>query len=287
MNKSVLRYLLYVILVITGGSCKTQKTDTDKTNPLDTIELDSSLVKSGVLTDLDYAIENLRTSDELIKVVAIQQELYDEQVLNSIKNAGTYESSKAKALNIGVYGADLNYVIHFNQIPTSFKYLVCAKQLADQIGVTMAFDKTTVDNFNSNVNQKDTLINIVHAAYEIIKKYLRNGDQFQVATLVMAGSWIENVYLTMQMYNNVKSEDNKKQICSTILKQKEYVEKITTLLNRLNKSSDPNVTQLQNEFQTIHKIIQSCEGKTVFDKSDFKKMNTKVEEIRNFIVGLK
>lgn len=285
-----LTFSLVSIVVLIGISSCNSKSNSGAKTEIDSIaeydEIDSNLLKKGVLGKLDYAIVNLKNSDEFIKILSKQTNLYDDAILNSIKKRNEYESSKAKALNLGVYGADLNYIIHFNQIQNSFKYLICAKQLADQIGVSMAFDKTAVDKFNGNVDQKDTLINIVSSAYDIIKKYLRNGDQFLVAGMVMSGSWIENMHLTFLLIDKCENEQDKTTLLLGIVAQKEYLNNLISLLNDLNEQKDPTVQKLTESFKSIYDVLLKMPN-TKPSKTELVGLKNAIETLRNAVVDVK
>jgi len=278
-------FLLCLLCVVSCKSGSNGKNALDSTS--DESLVDSGMIKKGVLQKLDYAIINLKSSDDFIKNLSKQANLYDEQELNSVKKITEYESSKAKALNVGAYGADLNYIIHFNQIPVSFKYLLCAKQLSDQIGVAMAFDKDAVNKFNGNVDQKDTLINIVSSAYDVIKKYLRNGDQFLVASLVMSGSWVENMHLTLNAIEKCTKEDDKKLIYSGFANQKVYVTNLVDLLTVLNEPKDSLVIQLVNGLNQINTELTKVVADSTAKSPKIIELKNSVSELRTFVVGVK
>jgi hypothetical protein len=289
MINKIAYYLLATFIVIEVISCNSKSNNSPKTSIDSMVDLgvvDSNLLKKGVLGKLDFAITNLRNSDEFIQVLSKQTNLYSETVLNDVKKIHEYESSKAKAINLGIYGADLNCIIHFNQIPVSFKYLICAKQLSDQIGVNMAFDKKAVDKFNGNIDQKDTLINIVSSAYDIIKKYLRNDDQFQVATLVMTGSWVENMHLTLNLLDKCNNEQDKMLILSNVLNQKEYLKNLITLLALLNEQKDSSLQDLQNSMNEINVVFDKIKT-TIPSPKEVLKLKEKIEVLRQNLVETK
>ena len=288
MSRNLFKYFILFILV-SVLSCNSKSNNMNKSSSdsvTDLGEIDSTLIKKGVQEKLDYAILNLRNSDEFIQVLSKQANLYNDVILNSVKKANEYESSKAKAMNIGVFGADLNYIIHFNQIPVSFKYLLCAKQLSDQIGVSMAFDKNAIDKFNGNVDQKDTLINIVSSAYDVIKKYLRNGDQYKIATLVMSGSWIENMHLTLSVIDQCKNDQDKTQILKGIVSQKEYVQNIVSLLVLVNGDKDATVLELINSLNDINSVFDKYKIESA-NTSELVELKSKIEKLRLLIVEAK
>ena len=267
-------------------SCNSKTNSEEKVSVDSTIELgeiDSTLLKKGVLQKLDYAIINLRYSDLYIQTLSKQSNLYDEVFLNDIKNVHEYESSKAKALNLGVYGADLNYIIHYNQIPLSFKYLLCTKQLADNLGVSMAFDKKAVDKFNSNIDQKDTLVNIVNSAYDVIKKYLRNGNQFQGASLVMIGSWIENMYITLAKVEKCTNPQDKMAILSSLVKQKVYLKNLISLLADLNDQNEDYLLSLRDSLKEIDFVFDRFSDCP--KKNELANLRAKIAIVRASIVA--
>ena len=275
--------ILFEILM-TGCSNHSDNSKTSLDSVGDLGLIDSVLVKKGVVQKLDFAIVNLKSSDDFIKSLSENQQLYDEQLLNNPKNVVEYESSRAKALNVGVYGADLNYIIHFNQIQISFKYLLSAKQLSDQIGVAMAFDKKALDKFNGNIEQKDTLINIVSSAYDVIKRYLKNGEQFQVATLVMTGSWVENMHLTLNVLPEVKNAQEKKNIVSKLSSQQEYALNLMTLLAILNSQNDETISDIEKDLNTISKELVKI---TPDEKTELPVLNELIAKLRTKIISLK
>jgi len=289
MTYKIAYYFLATFILIEVISCNSKTSFTNKSTIDSMVDLgivDSNLLKKGVLEKLDYAITNLRNSDQFIQVLSKQTNLYNEVILNDVKKIHEYESSKAKAINLGVYGADLNCIIHFNQIPVSFKFLICTKQLSDQIGVSMAFDKKAVDKFNGNVDQKDTLINIVSSAYDVIKKYLRNDDQFQVATLVMTGSWVENMHLTLNLLDKFTNEQDKTLILTNILNQKGYLKNLVTLLALLNDQKDATLQDLQNSLNGINTVLVQIKSVTLSPK-DVLKLKEKIEVLRQNLVETK
>ncbi|MBK8806367.1 MAG: hypothetical protein IPO21_06880 [Bacteroidales bacterium] len=172
------KYINIYIILVTGFLLACNTSTTDKTDSVDVetvieaeIKLDSFLLANKVVEKLDYIIENLQSSDNLIKQLSSDINLFSDGILNDVSNISVYESAREKALNLGIYGADLNYLIHFSQTQSSFKYLLTSKQLADQIGVAMAFDQSIIEEYQSKSENKDTLLNIVFGAYKDVKSY--------------------------------------------------------------------------------------------------------------------
>lgn len=223
------------------------------------IELDSILVEKGVVQKLDAVIENLVLSDKIIETLSHDSSLYSVELLHNPAEATKYVASKEKAVVLGVYGADMNYVLHYEQTQQSFKYLLVSKTLAENIGVAMAFDQKTMQNYQDNSSHKDSLITIVNTAYANVKKHLKNGDQFLMSSLVIAGTWIENMYLATSHYNNTADEALKSNLGTRIQGQGEYLGSVIILLKDLTAEDDVYVNKLIGNFEHISSIFKNSD----------------------------
>ncbi|MFQ3676043.1 MAG: hypothetical protein SNJ64_05825 [Endomicrobiia bacterium] len=286
--KPVFKYIfIYPLMIVILLSCNNNtKTVTEKNviNQLeDEIALDSMLIKKGVQEKLDFAIENLQLSDNMIKLLSFQNELYDESFLNSIENVKSYETSKARAINLGIYGAELNYILHFNQSQSSFRYLIVSKQLADMLGVAMAFDQKILEDYQSKNNEKDSLIYIVNSAYDNIRNHLRNGEQFQMATLVIAGSWIENMYIATRLIPKFSFQSRKPEIIDKLYQQKKYLDNIIELLIILNEEQNAYVTDITKQLATINKVCVLLEKETITNE-DITTIYNSIKKVRDIII---
>ncbi len=68
---------------------------------------------------------------------------FDTDVLNPVDRVNTYMTRKQKALNLGVYGADLSYTTMFERSKESLYYLSAVRQLADQLGALKHHQRLT------------------------------------------------------------------------------------------------------------------------------------------------
>lgn len=287
----VLKFLfsqVIIILAFSTFSCKNENKISNSSfiAPLqDTMHHDSLINQKAILDKLDYAIENLRVSDELLTTLSLQPNLYEEQQLLDSKKANEFMSSKSKALILGVYGADLNYILHFSQINTSMKYMMSAKQLCDDLGVLMAFDEKIIKRYSENVGSKDSLVSIVLTSYDFIRKYLRNEQQFQLSSLVIAGASIENMYLTLNSFPKFKLEKEKTVLIAQIKSQQEYMLKIYDLLVQLNQSDDYN--HLLVQIKAICDAFKPVCGNKALAASDIAILRNKVSLVREIIISSK
>ena len=118
-----------------------------------------------------------------------------------------YSSQKGQALNLGVYAADLSYAGIYQQKEEAMLYLKCANTLATSLGIPNAFGESTISRINANMDNQDSLLNIITADYWNTDAYLKNSDRQEISALIMAGGWIEGLYIATQIASH--SSDNK------------------------------------------------------------------------------
>jgi hypothetical protein len=244
------------------------------------LETDTTTVQVSlkVVGTLDYLIANLKSSDEIVVALASDQKLYQKDLLNSSKNAAGYTGSIQRSTNLGIYGADLNYILRFGQTQESLKYLIVSKKLAEQLGVALAFDKKVIERYEANTQHKDTLLNIVNTSYANVKKLLKSSDQFEHASLVITGSWIENMYLATETMKRLPAGQKKEQLTQSIWQQKEYLSKLAQIRSDLLKDS---LAQDSLAIK-IEEIIPIFEQKQ--DDKAMEALNQKLSALRNGLV---
>jgi hypothetical protein len=90
---------------------------------------------------------------------------FNQSLVNDRKKADSYGSQSDKAaLNLGVYTADIGYLSSYDKTQESIDYLNACKNLADKLGVTGSFDRGTLEKFEANIANKDSLAALLNDA---------------------------------------------------------------------------------------------------------------------------
>ncbi len=124
---------------------------------------------------------------------------YNKSFLNDAKKATTYATNFQKALNLGVYGADVGYVTLYDQSQDALKYMGVINKLSDELGISSAFDQNLLNRFESNFGKRDSMLSMVSVAYRNSDAFLKDNDRLNVGALVLAGGWIETIYFSTQL----------------------------------------------------------------------------------------
>jgi hypothetical protein len=223
---------------------------------------------------------------------------YDENLLNSITNVPNYNTTLNKALNLGIYSADLSFVSMFDQSQASVKYLSATKRLADDLGILNAVDESYIKRMENNINSRDSLMEIISETFMNSNSFLKENERPELAAIVLAGGWVEGLYIATQIAKN--TSDNQ-ELKDRIIDQRLS---LTTLLALLDKyKHDSNIQTVINDFNKIQKIYDNIDVNTseikavvddhtnvttlesttttVFSTDNFVKLSDLVFEIRN------
>lgn len=156
-------------------------------------------------------------------------------ITNSVDNVDKYETQRDKALNLGIYGADLSYASTYNKQEETRQFLNVSKRLLDELDISNVFDESVITRVDNNIDNKDSLITIVTQSFFKTYQELNKAGQSKLSFLVVAGSWIEALYITCQL--SISSEYDK-DLMDIIAKQKTSASRLTELAEEYQDDAD-------------------------------------------------
>lgn len=181
-------------------SCGSKTTNTTNLNS-DTLAIaQPELVNENGFYDIPPPIQQV----QLLQTAGAK---YDKSILNPLDNISKYSLSNSKALNLGVYGADMSYAAVFNQPQDVIMYLNATKKLADDLGIKGAFYTEIMLRLGRNSSNKDSLLQVASEVYRRSNESLKENDQSHLSALVVVGSFIEAMYIGTQGAKKVKNNE--------------------------------------------------------------------------------
>jgi hypothetical protein len=279
--KQALLSLATISLLSLGcGSGTNKDNDTDEMSDADTAKT-ALLNINGEIISIPSPIQTAF----LINKVGLP---FDKGMLNATNKLSTYSTKFLKALNLGVYGADLGYVTMYDQTQDALAYMNTVKKLGDDLGVSSAFNPALLTRFQANFGKKDSLLSLVSVAYRQSDSYLKNNKQNDVSGLILTGGWIE----TMHFVTNVLKTKDNEEIKRRIGEQKSTIQSIIKILTPYAANKEyadllAKVTDLATVFEGIEfkysyqKPTVDAEKKltTITSASEVK---ISAEQIKNF-----
>ncbi len=249
--------LLTVFILVAAlnfTSCHSGKTENDGVADGDKT---ANVQKDTVVKTIFYSVPSPIETATLIQKVGLP---YNKEYLNNYKRASSYTTTGAKALNLGVYGADLSFTSIYEQNQESMLYLKSANTLAKDLGISGAFDENTANRLEANKSNKDSLLGIISESFWNADAYLKENERPGTSSLIIAGGWIESIYIATR----IQRASNNGDITNRIAEQKYTLGNLTKMLKR--HTDDPVVADISKDLEDL---------KTVYDQiADTKKATT-------------
>lgn len=173
---------------------------------------------------------------------------FNSDLLNPIDKEGNYTTSYQKALNLGVYSADLGYVTIFDQNQQALSYMAVTQNLSNEMGISGILNKELIKRFEDNISNQDSLLALVSDAFKKTDRYLKENKQKDISVMVLAGGWIEILHLA----TNLSDQDESGAINNRIGEQKITVKNLINLLLPYNEA--PVIDDLVNHLNELKDI---------------------------------
>jgi hypothetical protein len=195
-----------------------------------------------------YNIPSPMETAALLKKAGAQ---YNSKILNDVKNVDKYTAASQQALNLGVYGADLSYASVFNHTQESMFYTSCSRKLADKLGVTNAFNDSTLELMQSKMNDRDALLDIISTTYWDVDAYLKENGRDNISALMIAGGWVEGLYIATQ----VTTSNDSPELRQRIAEQKHSLTDLVALVGSYGVA-DPRLDGVKADLAALQGLFK-------------------------------
>jgi hypothetical protein len=244
---STFRFSVFMGLALFVAACGSSSTE-ENIGDNDTSST-SAAEKDTKAQNVFYSIPSPIETTSLLKGAGAK---YSASYLNPIENISKYSTAASRALNLGVYGSDLSFTSIFDQTQESMLYLRCTNKLATSLGISGAFDDKTTARIEANLENRDSLLTIISDSYWNADSYLKENGQPGVSALIIAGGWIEGLYIATQIANATKNED----IATRIGEQKLSLDNLVALLETY-KTTNPGINDTYNQLMELKKVYDT------------------------------
>ncbi len=177
---------------------------------------------------LDEIYHRFPSPEEMMSVLKKSDFTFREQVVNIPQKSSEYLNSRAQALNIGVYSADLAYLTVFGKHNEAQEYFESIYDLSSELRIAAAFDRELLKRAQNNLVNSDSLKMLSDVAFTKISNYLVSNDKEKIFAIISIGGFVEALYLSFN-YTGEFSENNV--IIQRIADQKLVLENIINYSN--------------------------------------------------------
>ncbi len=267
--------IIIAMFFIFGYGCTGESADqTENEENTDTVAVSEIVQEEKKI--LEYP---LPTPFEITQMLNNAGAGYILDILNPTENIDKYETRTAKALNLGVYGADLSYASTYNKTEEVAKYVESAKNLTEDLGISGSLNENILKRIDNNIDNKDSLYQIITKTFYDTFDYLNDNKQGKTSVLILAGGWIEGLYISTQLAETAQKKD---EVVKGISEQKAT---LATLLNTMKQyKEEDDVAQVIEKLKKIEDIYKTMDGDMLTNKQ-VKEISGVIEEIRNNIIG--
>jgi hypothetical protein len=264
MKQKKILYLLTILSIGVLASCNNNSQTTEENSE----EHDTS----GFYTNSEntekkvkkifYTVPSPIELSNLLKKSGVS---FDKNVMNPLTNFDKYLTYQKLALNLGTYGSDVSYARIMDQIQTSLDYIVVIKKISDRLGIPEEETKEIFERLEANINNRDSVLQLIAQSYGNADSYFKDNDQGNVAAMIILGGWVEGMYIAL---NIAETAHDKELIFRRIAEQKMSINNLVELLK-----SYPNDTLLSRYAGDLEEL------KVVFDNINivYKKKNVETD----------
>ncbi|HBX49805.1 MAG: hypothetical protein A2275_04440 [Bacteroidetes bacterium RIFOXYA12_FULL_35_11] len=241
-----------------------------QTNAVDSL----AQANEQAIQEAETIIKSFPTPFQLTKMLNDAGASYILDVSNPVESAEKYTTVKSKALNWGIYGADLCYAATYNKKQETTKYLVATQKLTEKLEIANAVDKSMQEKLEENFKSKDSLINMFTKQFAGTYEKLNESGRSNIATISIAGATIEGLFISTQLAAFAAKNDELKKV---IAGQKDVLKKLGALLGLYKDNED--IQEIALKIKDINAIFDNV-AETLTDEQ-LKNLSTKIESIRN------
>jgi hypothetical protein len=272
MKKILAGIILPVLMIslISLPSCKHRAAEKQRENT-ERKEVDT------IKNQIEENVYPLPTSAEVIKMLTDLEVGYIIGISNPVGNTKKYFTSTKRAINMGVFGADLSYATLYNMQQMVIDYLGAISSLANELNMSKIYNAALYDSIKKNYDNKDELVRILTTSFNDTYAYLSDNDQQPEALLVVGGAWVEGMYLTTHVSEAAFQISG---ISKVLLEQKKSFELFLEITQPY--ASDPSVNDFVKTLDPIKKVYAGLG--TSLTEQNIKDITVAITDVRAQIV---
>lgn len=248
-RKKIIAGLLCASVAMFAASCGGSSDENEVTNVEITDSTDTEVVTEEDNRTVEYSVP---TPNELFEIIKLQGGEQQTNLVNPLENSENYVDQKSKSINFGVYSADVAYLSCFG-IGTDFlKYFKKIEELGEELGISGAFDEEMMDRIENNEGDSDSLFAISNDTYYDSYFYLEENDKGVELSLIMAGGYVESLYIICNLVETYSDDDP---IVQKIGDQKVVLENLIDFISEY--ADDASVSEVIGDMMDLSDVFEA------------------------------
>lgn len=256
--------------------------------------------KSDLLNAVDSLLRIMPKPSAVPNIIARTGAEYNQAYLCDMKAIQKIEgNASATAFCLGVFGADIAYMASYEKGKDALSRFVSGKKMADRIGISGAFDVHLMERLESNLSNRDSLIELTDSYIQKSSEILKSGDQSKDAALISAGAVIEGLFLTTSLIRDYPSTGLPKEqqdrilvpLYKTLFDQEASISNLIYLFDKVEGDTETKkLHDLLKELANIYREgkwnekIASSQGKITPDMFEISKLDAAIVKLRTSMI---
>lgn len=277
-------FALSLALVSCGGNSEDQKSQ-ESVDGLDSI---TATPDSVSIIDDNEVTYNLPSALQIAYVFKKSGASFIPALLNNKSNYSKYNTSNYKrAVNFGIYSADLAYCLFNKKYQESKEYLKSCKEMGSFLGLNQAFESDNMaQRFDKNIAIEDSVVKIVSNVQLKTDVMFEQNKQKHITVIAFAGAWTESMYIATEVYQ----KDKNKKVLASLMEQLLLSETIIKALKSHQESEQElpalisSIEKINSQFNSIASVKSAIEKD---EEMDFNLMAVTDAELKSIIESVK
>ena len=210
---------------------------------------------------IDEIFYQVPSPNDLFNVLKDADISYNKDILNDLSLVETFNTKKSKALNFGVYAADLAYVSSLGQIGDASNFFETIRALSKELEIENAMNDVIYARIQENLDASnpDSLFSLSNETYYKAYAYLDDNDRGDVLGMIVIGGWIEGLNIIL----NVQEYEENSDVVQRIADQRLTLENLLVFTSRIQNEDLDNII---SELAPIEELYSSLE---ISEEADF------------------
>lgn len=260
--------------MIIASSCQTKKENDSE----DTKEFDRKT--EAISIEIKSKVPTLPAPDEFAAKLQNTGADYISTIINSPDKATQYldAADEKKAVNLGIYLANLAYTAAYNEQDDSKKLIDAIVELSSSLGVERSVMSAISERY-ANTEEASEVESYVNEMSAKAHEALRTNGRHRLAAIAYAGFYIEGLNMALEIIRNYPDDlgdDLRRQLMvplyHSILSQNINIEAIKGYLAE-NIEGVEN-TPYYNDLNKMEKIYSEIDYKKILDSQDLNYIET-------------
>lgn len=192
---------------------------------------------------------------EVYKMLENIDAAYVGNILNPVQSIDKYTLSNAKAVNLGIYAADLSYATVYDKKDDVDSYGQALKSMIDDLGIKVDYQMLTSQESRKKVENPDSLAKLTTQVFYDIYDFLYKESDPSYAALMANGYYIEGLYIATHL---LKETYNSFDMLKIVCQQEQPLAEIIKLNEKF--ADNENIQNLQVSLKKLKAFYESTNG---------------------------